>query len=239
MDGWVLERTARLLMAHLPGSTLGEHVDTSADVNVFFPYYRLQEPYPTLTAGLYTHFEAETPKAAYWQRSIAVADWCFGMSEKTLALLPAAKSSLLPLPADPALTLGRKVRFGACGRDYQSGRKNMDWVTQLSTLPGTEWTFTGGDVPQDQMRGFYDSIDYLVVLSDNEGGPLPLKEAIACGKPVITPNVGWAWDYPVIRYEGFEGLRKIICDLTPKDETQPAARALYSACWRLKHKEAA
>lgn len=239
MDGWVLERTARLILPHIPGATIGEEVRSDADVNVYFPYYRLQAKGPSLDAALFTHRETDDSetsqrKREWWDGAVELADWCFGMSRQTLALLPQEKSSLLELPADPSLRLGRKVRFGVCGRSYQSGRKRTDWVAQLSTLPGTEWYFTEGRVPQEKMPGFFAHIDYLVVASENEGGPLPLKEAMACGKPVIAPDVGWSWDYPVIRYEGYEGLLNVVRKLTPKDETKDAARALYSALWRFK-----
>lgn len=38
---------------------------------------------------------------------------------------------------------------------------------------------------------FYDSIDYLLVPSLWEGGPMGMQEAMACGIPVITSNVGF------------------------------------------------
>jgi glycosyltransferase involved in cell wall biosynthesis len=40
------------------------------------------------------------------------------------------------------------------------------------------------------MQEFYDSIDLLICTSSTEGGPLGVFEAIACGVPVISTNVG-------------------------------------------------
>lgn len=64
------------------------------------------------------------------------------------------------------------------------------------------------------MPSFYKNIDYLVILSNNEGGLMPVIEAIASGKPVIAPDVGWCWDYPVIKYNTIEDLKQILTKLS-------------------------
>src|SRR5690606_27066137 len=56
-------------------------------------------------------------------------------------------------------------------------------------------------IQSSSLEEFYDSIDYLVVTSLEEGGPIPVIEAISRGVPVIAPDVGWCWEFPVIRYE--------------------------------------
>lgn len=63
---------------------------------------------------------------------------------------------------------------------------------------------------------FYAAIDYLVVTSTEEGGPMPVLEAIARGVPVIAPNVGWCWEFPVLRYAvgEYEALRQVLEQLT-------------------------
>lgn len=241
MDGWVLERIARLLMPHIPGSTIGEHVSQDADANVYFPYYRLREKGPSVDVALFTHYEKDDSESSEGKRRAfrqaeELADVRIAMSKSTQRAM-IHDSVVVELPASPEFILKRPIRFGICGRQYASGRKRLDWLP--TGMPGTEWIWANGTAPQSEMPRFFADIDYLIIASENEGGPIPLKEALACGKPVIAPNVGWAWEYPVIRYEGEQGLYDVIRALVPKDETFAAARALVSAIWPEVHKEAA
>lgn len=45
-------------------------------------------------------------------------------------------------------------------------------------------------IPHRQMPGFYNSLDVFVCSSDSEGTPNPVLEAMACGIPVISTDVG-------------------------------------------------
>ena len=45
-------------------------------------------------------------------------------------------------------------------------------------------------IPREEMPAYYNSIDILVCASQIEGTPNPILEAMACGVPVITTNVG-------------------------------------------------
>ena len=52
-----------------------------------------------------------------------------------------------------------------------------------------------------------------MVTATNEGGPVPVLDALTMGVPIIAPNVGWCWEYPVIKYSNNEELCKIINSL--------------------------
>lgn len=232
MDGWVLQRIVERLVGHIPGATYGHNIRTNADATIYFPYYNLRQRGPSLDIPLFTHYEAgDTPgskrKREAWEQAVELADVCIAMSESSLPWLPGG-TSVVELEADPQFL--KTPTFGVVGRDYASGRKKLDWA---NGLPGN-WKYTGGNLAWESMPEFYASCDYIVVLSDNEGGPMCVKEAIAAGKPVIAPNVGWAWKYPVIRYEGQDGLREVIRSLVAKDETQATARKICSIVHYLK-----
>ena len=86
-------------------------------------------------------------------------------------------------------------------------------------IPNTEFKITNGKIPFDELPDFYSKIDYLLILSKNEGGPIPVLEAISMGKPVIAPDVGWCWDHPVIKYNNIEELKNIIKTLSSYTNT--------------------
>src|SRR5690606_6380085 len=57
--------------------------------------------------------------------------------------------------------------------------------------------------------------DYVLIASDYEGGPMCAIEALACGVPLISTEVGWVVDLPHIklRKNDPEHLRSILAGL--------------------------
>ena len=108
--------------------------------------------------------------------------------------------------------------------DVQDSLRVLDFGCGMGKIPGIEIRFTGGTLQIEQLPDFYRSIDYLLVLSENEWGPLPVLEALAMGKPVIAPDVGWCWDYPVIRYAGIEAFSYILKGLVVREIDQESAQ---------------
>jgi len=174
-----------------------------------FVNYALYEPVKTITTAMFTHRERSGPLAARFDEVAAMVDWCFAMNRHTLALLPEKKSSIMMVWPDPRYH-GGKLILGVCGRDYKSGRKRMEWVKDLRAIPGVKVRTTDGRIPAVNMPYYYADLDYLVVIADNEGGPKPVVEALAMGCPVIAPDVGYAWEFPVLRYETKEELLNIV-----------------------------
>ncbi len=94
--------------------------------------------------------------------------------------------------------------------------------------PGIEWHFTGEGWPgqsimysAEEMPNFYNNIDYLLIPSSYEGGPMSLLEALACGREVIAPPIGFVSQYPHIEYKtgDSEDLRLVLKELV-KQRTQ-------------------
>jgi hypothetical protein len=137
--------------------------------------------------------------------------------------------------------------FGVIGRVYNSGRKGEALVARAvrdgfrfvacgvqggrgrgRSLARSQWPCPT-PYALAQRDEFFRAIDYLVVTSTLEGGPMPVLEAIARGVPVIAPNVGWCWEFPVLRYAvgEYDSLRGVLEQLTapPSWEQWGAAHA--------------
>lgn len=229
---WSLRMDAENLARETPGAVVGTAPDPGADVNMFVNY-ALWQPIETITTAMFTHREREGPLRQTFGGVAWMVDWCFAMNRHTLALLPEKKSSIMWIWPDPRYHRDRLV-LGVCGRAYKSGRKRMEWVKDLRAIPGVEVRTTGGKIPAANMPYYYDDLDYLVVIADNEGGPKPVVEALAMGCPVIAPDVGYCWEFPVLRYSTKEELLSIVKGLViPRDGWKRTARHVAEVHGRL------
>jgi hypothetical protein len=224
---------ARNFAEYVPYATVSHRPDPES-CNVYFPYYLYQ---PTARdICLFTHREDEKQdvnaamKAGWFDKTAEAADHCWAMSEHTAKFLPPEKTTVIKPPPDPVF-MGRRLVLGFSGIPQPFGRKNFEWIDELQKIPGVMCRWTMGKLEQKAMPDFYHGIDYLVIVSNNEGGPMPVVEALACGTPVIAPNVGWAWDYPVLHYEDFYDLTRIIEGmLFPLSQWTTAGQSLYNLC---------
>jgi glycosyltransferase involved in cell wall biosynthesis len=87
---------------------------------------------------------------------------------------PVATLGWVGLPAAPGVSDVRRF----------SMFEEIAYRTGLSTL------VSHGNYTYATMQDFYDEIDLLVCTSSSEGVPLPVFEAIACGVPVVSTEVG-------------------------------------------------
>lgn len=235
IDGWILQRLATSFHEMIPDSKHSVIPDLNADANVYFPYYLMKEK-TKRDIALFTHLEDETRgpgakrKADCFREVAEQTDLCWAMSNATAKHLPPEKTFVLEPPPDK-LFMRNKIRLGFCGIEQPFGRKRFDWIEAVSKIRGIEVVFTNGSLPFNLMPKFFRDIDYLVIAAENEGGPMPVKEAIASGTTVIAPDVGWAWEYPVLRYSSLPELIQLIERLRILPiEWDIAARTLELQC---------
>lgn len=232
-QSWVLRPIALNLARRMDSATVGTEPDPCAEANLFVNY-ALWAEVDTVRTALFTHKEWG-PLGGIWDRVEAEADWRFVMSTQALSLVRGPTRSVLQVWPDPDFVLDRPYRLGVCARQY-SGRKRFKVIERLGVIPNVEVSVTGGKIPKEAMGAWFDSIDALVVLADNEGGPLPVLEALARHKPVIAPDVGFCWEWPVLRYEDDNQLELIVRGLVrakDKDGWVRTARHVEAVHWRL------
>ncbi|GAH07950.1 unnamed protein product, partial [marine sediment metagenome] len=82
--------------------------------------------------------------------------------------------------------------------------KRLNLAKAIAEKGGFELSIAGfKEYPHYNMPAFYQSVDALLVTSTNEAHPLVVYEAMACGLPVVTTNVGDVDRYIVDGVNGF------------------------------------
>lgn len=207
--GWVLRWMSEELCKVLPNSKVTEQMDPNADANIYINYGLLHEK-SKLDIALFTHFEYKNVDLIQkWYDASAKADLCLAMNKNILKYLDKSKSVVVYIP--PAKSFYKeKLILGVVGRNYSyTNRKRFDLIERLKEVNGVEIK-RAESLSFEEMPKFYKEIDYLLIIAENEGGPMPLVEALAYGKPVITRDVGFAYYYPVILYKEDDELVDII-----------------------------
>lgn len=224
-EGWILERCARALEERLPYTRVSTEPIPGARVTYYLNYSAWRAKASPLEMAFFTHVEEAVPAAA--SRFFAVArrmDVAIAMSARYADRLRAEGAGDVRL-ITPGVDLDRfqpRVKIGVVGRTYQTGRKGEALVRAVLDEPHVEWHFTGEGWPgparhltDDELPAFYRSMDYILVPSLYEGGPMPVLEALASGIEVIAPRVGFVDDYPHIEFEAGDAadLRRVVRDV--------------------------
>lgn len=219
---WVTRRAARELCEYIPGCEIGGDY-ANADIVYLMPYTKIGElgVIKGKLVTLFTHYEKDNPKKkALWHtaldRTDAIIHMCINEAFGEGMNAVYVPGQIIHWGSDLANNQWPKT-FGVVGKARP--RKRPEFVTQLVKDGFTVLTM-GEGWPSEAVNysgclkhdrsDFYYRIDYLIVTSELEGGPVPVLDAIACGVPVIAPDVGWCWEYPVIRYNGtYQDLKRV------------------------------
>jgi glycosyltransferase involved in cell wall biosynthesis len=68
--------------------------------------------------------------------------------------------------------------------------KRPEMFKEICTRAGVEAVFSEHKYRFEDMQQFYDSVDVVISTSTQEGGPFSPVEAIACGVPALSTDVG-------------------------------------------------
>jgi glycosyltransferase involved in cell wall biosynthesis len=224
-EGWILERYAREIEKRLDYVTVSRTPDPAACINYYLNYTSYQGKQPGIDIGFFTHIEP-----SFYQGFFTIAeqmDYCICMSSLYANELykKGVQNIFLICPGVDLDNYSPAIRIGVVGRTYETGRKGEELVKSVMDEPGIEWHFAGTGWPKpgimylpEEMPKFYNNIDYLLIPAYYEGGPMSLLEALACGREVIAPPIGFVPEYPHIEFKtgDSEDLRRVFRELMEK-----------------------
>lgn len=220
--GWILHRQAVEIASRLPEAAVNAPFP-NANVHYYLNYgYFERRPRSGLVIANFTHYDPQH-LADRWATAAREADHCVAVSEQTADILKrqgVSEQKISVILSGIDSHYKPKLTLGLAGRVYPGGRKGEALVHALiedeDFMEGVQIVATSDDwsVPVwrfDDPADFYRSIDYLLIPSLNEGGPVPFMEALACGTLAIAPPVGVIPAYPHIPYErgNVKSLKKV------------------------------
>ena len=226
-SGWILQKMAERVVLHSKDCghqfILSHNPRTDVDVNFYMDVGNCYKGKTTvLDIGWFTHIHADDLSIV--NRNCLSMDFMFHQSQRYVDML----SSIYPVErmktaqiceADNKFKLKKPI-LGIFQRGLHVG-KGFNFLLDLADnelLKNFKFVFVGSgwDVVVDKMMdnqiectyktdeiynnypSLYDSIDYLLIPSLWEGGPMNVIEAKAKGIPIISADVGWVGsEFPV------------------------------------------
>ena len=232
--GWILERLAQELKSNLPYVSFGGGVDPKADIQYYVTYSCRKYRISPVEVGYFAHLEAEGEAYDNFFSKARDVDYCVSHAQLYAKILQdhGIENVVAIAPGVDLNEFTTKLRIGVVGRTYHTGRKGEHLVAQLRDIPEIEWHFTGVgwpepalSLPGEALPDFYRSLDYVLVPALYEGGPMCVVEALACGTPVIGPEVGWVPEFPHVEYQAgdIDSLRNVLLSLIEEKRARRAA----------------
>lgn len=231
-DNWILTKIAQILNSSIENSLavdftnvaqpdIARRMNTPGNINYYIHYNFFNEPTRGIDVGFFTHIEENIPKLKDRYFSVFNSvDFAIFMCSKYFNELGSDKSKArVIIPGIDETYFSRKLVLGVSGRNYEyTDRKNNALMEYVKNLPFVDLVFTGGSLSESEMVNFYRTIDYVLVCSQIEGGPMSLLEGMASGKKVIMPHgVGLQSDFcdTVLSYDlnSKSSLEELLTDL--------------------------
>jgi len=239
---WIIEQLASSLADRLEYVTYGTaDAPSSASACYYMTYSsHAEDDYHGVKLAFFTHLEEDAQAEARFYDVASRVDHRVCMADRYSKLLR-DRGFEATTTLTPGVDLQRfqaKLRVGVVGRTYHTGRKGEELVASVMDMPGIDWFFTGSGWPSpalhvsdDDLADFYRSLDYVLVPARYEGGPMPLIESLACGTPVIAPDVGFVERFPHLSYRTSDAadLRRVLDECLQKKHD--LRRAVEDCTW--------
>ena len=225
-SGWILQKIAERIVSSAPENTeffLSHSARNDVDVNF---YVDIQNCYRKKSkvkdVGFFTHLDHDTIDHLLKNKHWLTCDHIIHMNkryfDKFIDYYPKEKMSILKsIEILPGFDL-KKLKLGVVQRGGYEGKgyhfmlrmanhdylknfeflfcgENWDEVINLYSLKGIKCDTV--DENYENYPKVYDFIDYLLIPSLWEGGPMSVPESLAKGVPIISSDVGWVPEFNV------------------------------------------
>ena len=216
-SGWILQKIAEKVCLSRPDTFSLSHAPRH-DVDANF-YIDVQNCYQgktkTIDIGFFTHLHENSPNYLnpYWLQLDHIVHMCSRYFDTFSSYYPKEKMSMMmPGEFSPNFqpkkqTIGIFQRGAHEGKGFHFMKKmadkdiikqfkflfiGKDWkeVTELFRKNGAQVS-SREDELYETYPDLYSKIDYLLIPSLWEAGPMSAIEALSCGIPIISSNVGW------------------------------------------------
>lgn len=225
-SGWILQKIAERIVAAAPNDiTMTISHSTRNDVTANF-YVDLQNCYglksSTIDVGFFTHLDENSEKYLFENKHWLTCDHIIHMCKKYFDVFknyyPENKMTVLtPGEVAPEFKL-KKIKLGIVQRGGYPGKGVFFMKKMLNheIIKNFEFVFVGknwddvinlyknngiscyvADEKYENYPKVYDFIDYLLIPSLWEGGPMSVIEAYAKGVPIISSDVGFVKEFDV------------------------------------------
>lgn len=217
--GWILSKICdRCMNSGVPGieySRTELFPKGGVDINLYLDIYNCYtHPTDAFDIGLFTHLDKDSVSTLD-KRWLGI-DFMMHMSaryyDELSKIYPEKKMSIV-YPFDVSGFSLKKPALGIFQRGGYPGKGNhfmklfmsqeiaksfkfvfvgtmWDEVVSIAKNNGVEVQVAGEDY--SQYEALYKSVDYVLIPSLWEGGPMAIAEALAQGIPIISADVGWA-----------------------------------------------
>ena len=225
-SGWILQKIAERIVSSTSNNvsfSLSHSPRNDVDVNF---YVDIQNCYfkksKVKDVGFFTHLDHNSKGHLLENKHWLTCDYIIHMNKKYFEIFsefyPKEKMSVLkPIEIFPEFNL-KKLKLGIIQRGGFEGKGHnfMIRMAEYDYMKNFEFVFCGNNWDKvinlfrsknikcttvnenyENYSKVYDSIDYLLIPSLWEGGPMAVPEALAKGVPIISSDVGWVPEFNV------------------------------------------
>ncbi len=232
---WIVGRLAKELVDRLPRYGFDAQINrtTPADIEYHSNVYGPPKGTGRVSIGLFAHDDGRPARFAHLFDGQVVLNP--DMEKLILGLVDSPDlaghmrrpTERLPMVIEQAVDHcfhpTHQPIFGVAGSVKAGNPRKGEALVQRMLDAGYDVRAWGSGWPcpvvsnrYDDLRSFYQLINYYVCTSTVEGGCTPIIECMAMGVPVIAPRIGFAIVRPVLEYQAgsWESLQSVLKYLT-------------------------